>query len=124
MTSDQAPAVNPFRGLDPLAEGDAIYGRDRDFLLMRERLYSCNTTLLFAASAYIGGKITVEHRRESAAQRDTPDLLGVLPRDYGLVGTARDHGEVHHPGERGGVDSLHEPVGKGMGNGVRLPRPL
>ncbi len=42
--------MNPFRGLDPLAEGDAIYGRDRDFLLMRERLYSCNTTLLFAAS--------------------------------------------------------------------------
>jgi WD40 repeat protein len=41
---------NPFRGLEPYRENDAIYGRDSDLAILRDRVFSGRTTLLFAAS--------------------------------------------------------------------------
>src|SRR5262245_39500766 len=45
-------AANPFRGLLWYEEEDrgALFGRDADFDMMRDRIYSGRTTLLFAAS--------------------------------------------------------------------------
>jgi hypothetical protein len=42
--------TNPFRGLESYAETQALYGRDSDLILMRDRVYSTRTTLLFAGS--------------------------------------------------------------------------
>jgi WD40 repeat protein len=53
MDEKRKPASeNPFKGLKSYepSDRDAIFGRDMDFTLMRERLYSGRTTLLFAAS--------------------------------------------------------------------------
>ena len=45
-----APLSNPFKGLQSFDKTDALFGRDQDFTLMRERVYAGRTTLLFAAS--------------------------------------------------------------------------
>jgi WD40 repeat protein len=47
-----AVIANPFRGLRPYEQDDrnALFGRDMDLTIMRERLVSSRTTLLFAAS--------------------------------------------------------------------------
>jgi WD40 repeat protein len=52
MSPDPAgvPASNPFKGLESFDQTDALFGRDQDFTLMRERVYAGRTTLLFAAS--------------------------------------------------------------------------
>ena len=41
---------NPFKGLDSYDENEPLYGRESDLILMRDRVYSGRTTLLFAAS--------------------------------------------------------------------------
>ncbi|MCZ6595482.1 MAG: hypothetical protein O6943_11300, partial [Bacteroidetes bacterium] len=43
---------NPFKGLQPYRQEDAgtLFGRDRDLLLIQDRIFSTKTTLLFAGS--------------------------------------------------------------------------
>src|SRR5215471_21474174 len=43
---------NPFLGLRPYSEQDRqiLYGRDKDLILMKDRIFSARTTLLFAGS--------------------------------------------------------------------------
>lgn len=60
----QNPQVNPFLGLKPYEPKDRLrlYGRDKDLFLMKDRIFSCRTTLLFAASgvgktSFINAKI-------------------------------------------------------------------
>src|ERR1700741_2323319 len=55
---------NPFLGLKPYETNDRqrLYGRDKDLFLMKDRIFSCRTTLLFAASgvgktSFINAKI-------------------------------------------------------------------
>src|ERR1035438_8643924 len=43
-------AANPFQGLRPIRDPNALFGRDLDFTVLRERIYSCRTTLFFVAS--------------------------------------------------------------------------
>src|ERR1039457_4648574 len=43
-------AANPFQGLRPIRDPNALFGRDLDFTVLRERIYSGRTTLFFAAS--------------------------------------------------------------------------
>lgn len=45
-----ATAPNPFAGLRPITDPNALFGRDADFTVVRERIYSGRTTLLFAPS--------------------------------------------------------------------------
>jgi WD40 repeat protein len=40
---------NPFRGLEPYSEKDQLYGRDSDLLVLKDRVYSGRSTLLFSA---------------------------------------------------------------------------
>lgn len=51
MTS-QSERVNPFKGLRPFQPEDEekLFGRDRDLFLMKDRILSSRTTLLFAGS--------------------------------------------------------------------------
>ncbi|HET6980091.1 MAG TPA: WD40 repeat domain-containing protein [Pyrinomonadaceae bacterium] len=58
------PEQNPFLGLKPYEPKDRqrLYGRDKDLFLMKDRIFSCRTTLLFAASgvgktSFINAKI-------------------------------------------------------------------
>jgi WD40 repeat protein len=49
--ADDAPCLtNPFRGLESYKDNERLYGRDADLLLIRDRVYSGRTTLLFAAT--------------------------------------------------------------------------
>lgn len=41
---------NPFPGLRPYSRDQKLFGRDRDLVLFKDRLYSARTTLLFAGS--------------------------------------------------------------------------
>lgn len=50
MTEARPHAANPFPGLRPYNRDQALFGRDRDLVLFRDRLYSARTTLMFAAS--------------------------------------------------------------------------
>lgn len=43
------PLSNPFKGLRPFSEEDTLFGRDADLTLMRARVFSGRTTLLFAS---------------------------------------------------------------------------
>lgn len=44
--------ANPFKGLRPYSQDDRdkLFGRDRDLILMKDRIFSARTTLLFAGS--------------------------------------------------------------------------
>lgn len=46
------PRKNPFKGLQPfeLEDQDRLFGRERDLILIKDRILSCRTTLLFAGS--------------------------------------------------------------------------
>src|SRR5215813_3297228 len=51
MSSDP-PIKNPFKGLRPFKqeEQEELFGRERDLILMKDRILSSRTTLLFAGS--------------------------------------------------------------------------
>src|SRR5580698_10679156 len=50
MADSPLSLTNPFRGLESYKYDDPLYGRDADLLLVRDRVYSARTTLLFAAT--------------------------------------------------------------------------
>ena len=61
------PKENPFLGLKPyeLRDRQKLYGRDKDLFLMKDRIFSSRTTLLFAGSgvgktSFINAKIIPE----------------------------------------------------------------
>ena len=63
----QTPKENPFLGLKPyeLIDRQKLYGRDKDLFLMKDRIFSSRTTLLFAGSgvgktSFINAKIRPE----------------------------------------------------------------
>jgi len=63
----QTSKENPFLGLKPyeLADRKKLYGRDKDLFLMKDRIFSSRTTLLFAGSgvgktSFINAKIIPE----------------------------------------------------------------
>lgn len=43
-------AANPFKGLEPFSDGDRLFGREADLVLMRNRIFSAPVTLLYARS--------------------------------------------------------------------------
>jgi len=58
---------NPFLGLKPyeLEDRKKLYGRDKDLILMKDRIFSARTTLLFAGSgvgktSFLNAKIRPE----------------------------------------------------------------
>lgn len=48
--SSQPEAKNPFKGLRPFKQNEELFGRERDLILMKDRILSSRTTLLFAGS--------------------------------------------------------------------------
>lgn len=69
--STQTHKENPFLGLKPYEQEDRkkLYGRDRDLLLMKDRIFSGRTTLLFAGSgvgktSFINAKIIPDLKRQ------------------------------------------------------------
>jgi WD40 repeat protein len=62
---------NPFKGLRPYKqeEQDSLFGRDRDLILMKDRIFAGRTTLLFAGSgvgktSFLNAKIIPELRKQ------------------------------------------------------------
>ncbi len=62
---------NPFKGLRPYCEDDSdrLFGRDRDLVLMKDRIFSARTTLLFAGSgvgktSFLNAKVIPELRKQ------------------------------------------------------------
>lgn len=69
---DTIPA-NPFKGLRPYSQRDRdkLFGRDRDLILMKDRIFSARTTLLFAGSgvgktSFLNAKVIPELKRQCA----------------------------------------------------------
>jgi WD40 repeat protein len=65
--------ANPFKGLRPYSQEDRdkLYGRDRDLILMKDRVFSARTTLLFAGSgvgktSFLNAKIIPELKKQYA----------------------------------------------------------
>ncbi|HEY0079010.1 MAG TPA: WD40 repeat domain-containing protein [Pyrinomonadaceae bacterium] len=63
---------NPFKGLRPYEQEDRgkLFGRDKDLILMKDRIFSASTTLLFAGSgvgktSFLNAKIIPELGRQS-----------------------------------------------------------
>jgi WD40 repeat protein len=60
---------NPFKGLRPYQEDDRLFGRDRDLVLMTDRIFSAPTTLLFAGSgvgktSFLNAKVIPELKEQ------------------------------------------------------------
>lgn len=62
---------NPFKGLRSFEEKDrhSLFGRDRDLILMKDRIFSARTTLLFAGSgvgktSFLNAKVVPELRKQ------------------------------------------------------------
>jgi WD40 repeat protein len=62
---------NPFKGLRSFEEKDrnTLFGRDRDLILMKDRIFSARTTLLFAGSgvgktSFLNAKVVPELRKQ------------------------------------------------------------
>ena len=62
---------NPFLGLKPYGQKDRqkLYGRDKDLVLMKDRIFSARTTLLFAGSgvgktSFLNAKIVPDLKRQ------------------------------------------------------------
>jgi WD40 repeat protein len=63
--------VNPFKGLRPYSQEDRdkLFGRDRDLILMKDRIFSARTTLLFAGSgvgktSFLNAKVIPELKKQ------------------------------------------------------------
>ncbi len=64
---------NPFKGLRPYKQEDQdkLFGRNRDLILMKDRVFSARTTLLFAASgvgktSFLNAKVIPELKKQCA----------------------------------------------------------
>ncbi len=64
---------NPFKGLRPYKQEDQekLFGRERDLILMKDRIFSARTTLLFAASgvgktSFLNAKVIPELKKQCA----------------------------------------------------------
>jgi WD40 repeat protein len=64
---------NPFKGLRPYKQEDRdrLFGRDRDLILMKDRIFSARTTLLFAGSgvgktSFLNAKVIPEIEKQCA----------------------------------------------------------
>jgi WD40 repeat protein len=64
---------NPFKGLRPYKQEDRdrLFGRDRDLILMKDRIFSARTTLLFAGSgvgktSFLNAKVIPELKKQCA----------------------------------------------------------
>lgn len=62
---------NPFKGLRPYEQDDQdkLFGRDHDLILMKDRIFSCRTTLLFAGSgvgktSFLNAKVIPELKEQ------------------------------------------------------------
>src|SRR6185369_9839153 len=67
------PPANPFKGLRPYSQEDrdSLFGRDRDLILMKDRIFSARTTLLFAGSgvgktSFLNAKVIPALKKQSA----------------------------------------------------------
>lgn len=65
--------ANPFKGLRPYSQQDRdkLFGRDRDLILMKDRIFSARTTLLFAGSgvgktSFLNAKVIPELKKQCA----------------------------------------------------------
>src|SRR4051794_16408712 len=63
--------ANPFKGLRPYSQQDRdkLFGRDRDLILMKDRIFSARTTLLFAGSgvgktSFLNAKVIPELKKQ------------------------------------------------------------
>ena len=59
---------NPFKGLRPYEQDEKLFGRDRDLILMKDRILSSRTTLLFAGSgvgktSFLNAKVIPELKK-------------------------------------------------------------
>src|SRR5438093_9975881 len=62
---------NPFKGLRSFEENEKLFGRDRDLILMKDRIFSARTTLLFAGSgvgktSFLNAKVVPELKKQCA----------------------------------------------------------
>jgi WD40 repeat protein len=64
-------AENPFKGLQPYSQQDQqkLFGRDKDLILIKDRIYSAKTTLLFAGSgvgktSFLNAKVIPEFKQQ------------------------------------------------------------
>ncbi len=67
----EPPPQNPFKGLRPYQQSDRekLFGRDRDLILMKDRIFSARTTLLFAGSgvgktSFLNAKVIPELKKQ------------------------------------------------------------
>lgn len=63
--------ANPFKGLQPYSQQDQekLFGREKDLVLIKDRIYSAKTTLLFAGSgvgktSFLNAKVIPEFRQQ------------------------------------------------------------
>ena len=94
--SSQPFIKNPFKGLRPFKqeEEEELFGRDRDLILMKDRILSCRTTLLFAGSgvgktSFLNAKVipalekqycVISHNRWTGAEAKSDDSSLDRPR--------------------------------------------
>ena len=104
MSAEPQPK-NPFKGLRPFQQNEELFGRDRDLILMKDRILSSRTTLLFAGSgvgktSFLNAKIipafrdrycVISHnrwtgsdgKRESGSWDDRPRFKILPPKAFG-----------------------------------------
>jgi WD40 repeat protein len=71
ILSESTNPPNPFKGLRPYKQEDRdrLFGRDRDLILMKDRIFSARTTLLFAGSgvgktSFLNAKVIPELEKQ------------------------------------------------------------
>lgn len=134
MSSDSA---NPFKGLQPYSRADRewLFGRDRDLILMKDRIFSARTTLLFAGSgvgktSFLNAKIIPEledqycifyHNRWAGPAKPLDAVKSTLLEK---IEPAKMDGtllEILQQFKRNVVSPAAEPFKNGGGDGVALP---
>lgn len=107
MSAQPRPQRNPFKGLRPFkqSEENELFGRDRDLILMKDRILSSRTTLLFAGSgvgktSFLNAKVIpalserycvishnqwtgAEERKNDDSWNDRPPFRVWPPKDFG-----------------------------------------
>jgi WD40 repeat protein len=103
MADSALSLTNPFRGLESYKDNERLYGRDADLLLIRDRVYSGRTTLLFAATgvgktSFLKAKLLPDLKQEFRCcylnEWTDPDIRAIVDRgvraSLGLAVTAGD----------------------------------
>lgn len=113
----EAAPQNPFLGLKPYEPKDRqrLYGRDKDLFLMKDRIFSCRTTLLFAASgvgktSFINAKIIPDLETQYSViyhnQWSIGDPLAALEKSIATQMPGNPHASLTNPSDKSLLEYL------------------